>query len=184
MSANEQTDGILLDLIRYVINITTVIGSLALVGVLLFIMVARANPESVAVGGEAAAPATVTAAPAGEEPTEVPTPDPEVLAQGEEIFTNQGCGACHTLEGVANGQVGPNLTNVGAIAGERAQAAGLADAEAYIRESIVQPSAFIAPDCPTGPCADPSAMPANFGAALSDEELDTLVQYLLAQTGG
>lgn len=185
MAANEQPDGILLDVIRYSLNIVAVVGGLVLVGSLLFIMVTQANPQSP--GAEQPAQAqtepTATPAPAGEAEA-TPTVSQEVLTRGEEIFQSQGCGACHAIEGVAQGQVGPSLNDMGARADELAQEAGVADGATYVRESIVAPNAYISPECPTGPCTEPSAMPANFDQALSEEQLDTLVQYLLAQTGG
>ncbi|MBS1253034.1 MAG: hypothetical protein MAG451_02079 [Anaerolineales bacterium] len=189
MNANEQPDGILLDLIRYAMNIATVVGGLVLVAGLLVIMVVRANPASgPSPGGEQASQAVPapTEAPAAGEPAEPEAPEapsPGLLALGEEVFVNQGCGACHTIEGVAQGVVGPALTNMGAVAGGRAGEAGVADAEAYVRQSIVEPNAYTVEECPTGACA-PGVMPANFGDVLSEEELDALVEYLLVQEGG
>jgi cytochrome c oxidase subunit II len=83
-------------------------------------------------------------------------------AEGEEIFAAQGCGSCHTLAAAnASGTVGPDLGK-------------LSDTdEAYVRESIVKPSAVVVPDFPDG------VMPADFGDKLSPEELDALVKYLL-----
>ncbi len=189
MSANEQPDGILLDLIRYAVNIAAVVGGLVLVAGLLVIMVVRANPAFGPSPGEeqaaSAAPAA-TEVPAAEGPAEpeaTEAPSPELLALGEELFVNQGCGACHAIEGVAQGVVGPALTNMRAVAEARAGEAGVADAEAYVRQSIVEPNAYRVEECPTGACA-PGVMPANFGDVLSGEELDALVAYLLAQEGG
>ncbi len=51
-------------------------------------------------------------------------------------------------------------------------------AQEYIHQSIVQPNAYIVPECPSGPCA-PNLMPQTFGQTLSPAELDGLVQYLL-----
>jgi len=51
-------------------------------------------------------------------------------------------------------------------------------AEEYIHQSIVQPNAFVVPECPSGPCA-PNLMPATYEQTLSPAELDGLVQYLL-----
>ena len=51
-------------------------------------------------------------------------------------------------------------------------------AKDYIRESILDPNAFIAPDCPDGPCKSPSLMPPNFGDQLTARQLDTLVEFL------
>lgn len=36
------------------------------------------------------------------------------LRAGRDLFVNLGCGACHTVRGVIDGQLGPDLTNVGA----------------------------------------------------------------------
>jgi cytochrome c oxidase subunit II len=36
------------------------------------------------------------------------------LRLGRDLFVSQGCGACHTVRGVANGKLGPDLTQVGA----------------------------------------------------------------------
>ncbi len=36
------------------------------------------------------------------------------LEQGRALFTDQGCGACHTIRGVSESAVGPDLTQVGA----------------------------------------------------------------------
>jgi mono/diheme cytochrome c family protein len=108
-----------------------------------------------------------------------PIPESELVTVGKELFVSQ-CGLCHTIEGVAAGQVGPDLTHIGTVAEERAQAAGVEGAPAYIQLSIVDPNTFIAPDCPTGPCAQ-GVMPNNFAQRLSDDQINALVQYLLEQ---
>lgn len=84
-----------------------------------------------------------------------------------------GCIACHTIPDVpgAVGVVGPNLSNIGVDAATRIDGYS---AEEYIRESLVEPNAFTAPECPTGPCP-PGAMPMLI---LEQSEFDTLVNYL------
>ncbi len=52
--------------------------------------------------------------------------------------------------------------------------AGLA-AEEYIRQSIVNPNAFVVEDFPEG------VMPQNLGETLSSQELDDLIAFLAAQ---
>jgi len=193
LATNDQPNGILLTLIRYTLNIASIVGGLVLTAGLLFILVTRAHPKPAAQAGEApvvqaqAVPTATMPAPTPE-PTEPPAEapaaaGPEVIAMGEELFTSQGCVGCHTIEGLSQGAVGPDLTDIGDEAEELAGEAGVADAAAYIRQSIVEPNAFIAPECPTGPCP-PGVMPQNFGAALSEAQVDALVQYLLAQQGG
>jgi hypothetical protein len=49
------------------------------------------------------------------------------------------------------------------------------NAEAYIRESIVQPNAYIERGY------QPGIMPQNFGQQIAQADLDALVNYLLAQ---
>jgi nitrite reductase (NO-forming)/hydroxylamine reductase len=84
-----------------------------------------------------------------------------------------GCGACHVIPGVPNaaGQVGPNLSNIGAEASNRREGYSAVD---YIHESIAEPLAFAAPDCPTGACVA-GTMPV---IQLEDAEIEILVTYL------
>ena len=53
---------------------------------------------------------------------------------GERIYNRLGCASCHAIQG-AGGIYGPDLSRLGA-----------ARSSAYIRESIVQPSADIPPE--------------------------------------
>jgi len=84
-----------------------------------------------------------------------------------------GCVACHTIPNIpgAVGQVGPNLSRIGVEAANRREGY---TAEAYIRESLLEPSAFTAPECPTGPCP-PGTMPQLF---LDQAEIEVIVKYL------
>lgn len=95
---------------------------------------------------------------------------------GEALFaqtsagTLPGCVTCHSLEpGVA--LVGPSVANVGAEAGSRVS--GLS-AEEYLRQSIVEPNAYVVEGFGEG------IMPAGYGDALSSEQVDDLVAYLLS----
>jgi hypothetical protein len=51
----------------------------------------------------------------------------------------------------------------------------------YVYHSILLPSAFIAPDCPNGPCTGPpSAMPANFALRMTSlQEMADVMAYVL-----
>lgn len=109
-----------------------------------------------------------------------PAGDPEA---GKEVFLNVGgCGACHTIEGVegATGQVGPNLTQIATRAAQVAEKAGVDSAEAYIRQSILDPNAYIAEECPLGPCVA-GTMPQTFKDQLSEKQLNDLVAFLMQQ---
>ncbi len=103
-------------------------------------------------------------------PTRPPLPTADTGGSpGEQVFTRvAGCSACHTIDSVpaARGQVGPNLSHVG----------GELSAQ-EIRQSILDPNAVMASDCPFGPCS-PGVMPQNFAAALTQEQIDDLVNFL------
>ncbi|MSQ26242.1 MAG: c-type cytochrome [Dehalococcoidia bacterium] len=91
-------------------------------------------------------------------------------AAGKAKLATLPCGACHTISGFPGfgGAVGPNLTTVGSVAATRKPGT---DAAAYIRESIVNPAAFIAPNFP-------NAMPP--GLLAEGKDLDNVVAYLLS----
>ena len=94
------------------------------------------------------------------------------------------CKGCHLIAGTsAAGVVGPELTKVGALAAERIAAADYTGkattAEEYIRESILEPNAYLVPDKASYKnAAGESLMAPAIGAALSADELERLVTYL------
>lgn len=108
-----------------------------------------------------------------------PIPEDQLVTVGAELFQKL-CATCHAIEGVATGAVGPDLTRIATTAEERAPEAGVESAEAYILQSIVDPNAYIAPECPSGPCPS-GVMPQAFGKTLSDDQIKALVAYLLEQ---
>jgi nitric oxide reductase subunit C len=86
---------------------------------------------------------------------------------GQQLFTVY-CSSCHATSG--DGViVGPSLAGVATRAEDRV--AGL-DADAYIRQSILEPSAYMVPGFD-------DLMPKTWGQVLSAGELDALVAYLL-----
>jgi mono/diheme cytochrome c family protein len=123
-----------------------------------------------------------TATPAVHEPAG-PTATPRSIAgtDAASIMLDAGCGACHRLNSVGlEGEIGPDLSETADWAGERVSGLSAAD---YIRQSIVAPGAFIAADCPEGPCRD-GIMPANYGDRLTGEQVDAIVAFLLNQGVG
>jgi mono/diheme cytochrome c family protein len=95
-----------------------------------------------------------------------PAAPPDELALGQQVFTDTGCGACHTLGAAeSTGQIGPNLDET-----------LIARDPAFIRESIVDPDASIADGFP------PGTMPQTYGEQLSDEQLTALVTFVSEST--
>jgi mono/diheme cytochrome c family protein len=87
---------------------------------------------------------------------------------GDQIFTAAGCAGCHTLaKANANGNIGPSLDDLAQVAADKP-----GSPEDFVRESILNPDAFIAPGFQRG------VMPA-FEGRLSDQQVDALVKYLL-----
>lgn len=125
-----------------------------------------AQPTALAPLGEIT-PITAEPGDSDDEPaTSDPAPSGSVVAPAKFITT---CGVCHTVAGTdAVGQVGPELTHIGSIASTRT---GL-DAEAYIRQSIEDPAAFLAPGF--GP-----VMPSGLVGTLGDD-FDAVVAYLVS----
>ncbi len=130
---------------------------------------------------------------AKEKPGGIPQPAPGQpttavgLYAGElavQAFQKGSCGACHKIPGVpgAVGTIGPDLSEIGKLAGERIQKGeykGKAKtAEEYLLEAVKEPDAFLAPNCGGAPCQK-GLMPATLVKDLSPEELKAMVAYMV-----
>ncbi|MEM9773425.1 MAG: c-type cytochrome [Chloroflexota bacterium] len=96
----------------------------------------------------------------------------------EKYEITYGCYACHGDPQVTGSNVvGPwagNFKNVRLKRGNIEYTA--AD---YFYESVLLPSKFIAPKCPTGDCSGPpSGMPDNFGLRMTHQDLADVMAYL------
>jgi len=100
----------------------------------------------------------------------ISSPNPSV--SGKAVFTNNGCGACHTLTASGSkGSIGPDLDKLLAYAAQAKQ-----PLEPFVRQSIVAPNAYIQPGFPK------NVMPQTFGSSLTKAQLDALVQYLISSS--
>ncbi len=116
--------------------------------------------------------------------TDAPAPAGGLVAEGQSLFMtpppNVGpqalwCSQCHAIEGLADGLIGPDLTNIGAVAASRKPGTS---AEEYLVESLRNPDGFI----PDGvERATPGLMTLAIVQDLTDEQVDALVAFLLAQ---
>jgi cytochrome c oxidase subunit II len=85
----------------------------------------------------------------------------------KQLFVSNGCDACHTFKPAnSHGTVGPDLDKLS----EFARRAGK-PLEAFIRESIVNPDAYVEPGYPKG------VMPGTF-SSLPKQQIDSLVTFL------
>jgi len=97
------------------------------------------------------------------------TPATEPVARGAQLYRQKSCSSCHEIGG-DGGRIGPPLTHVGTVAGERQP--GTPD-DLYLRESITDPGAYIVPGYP-------DSMSRGLARGLSDADLDALVRYLIS----
>jgi nitric oxide reductase subunit C len=105
-------------------------------------------------------------------------------ARGKQLYARLPCASCHDItQPWPGGEVCPNLGN---IATEAARIVRLPDyrgragnAAGYIRESIVEPNAYLVPGPSYRRADGQSVMPRDFGETLTPAQLDDLVAFLL-----
>ena len=106
--------------------------------------------------------------------------------RGAKLYETLPCASCHDISRPwPGGDICPNLGNIATEAARIVRQGdyhGRAkDAAGYIRESIVDPNAYIVPG-PTYRQADgQSVMPKTFAQTLTAEQLDDLVAFLLSR---
>ncbi len=110
----------------------------------------------------------------------MPTSTPRAVAgeTAEEYILNAGCGSCHKIGSLGEAhKVGPDLSMIGLTAGEKIDGLSAAD---YLRQSILEPNAFIAPDCPNAACLA-NIMPRDYGSRLTPDQIEKIINYLLSE---
>ncbi len=91
---------------------------------------------------------------------------------GKAVFASNGCASCHTLKAAAaTGKIGPDLDKLPAYAKQAGK-----PLEDFVKESIVDPNAYVQPGFPKG------VMPAF--ATLPKDQLDSLVKFLIGSSKG
>lgn len=124
------------------------------------------------IGTAGALPPATTSGPSGKDP----------VALGEALFksVSPACSTCHSLLPGAN-MAGPTLAGVATRAQQTIASSeykgSAKDVEAYLRESITQPSAYIVPGAMYS-ANGVSFMPNNFGKDLSPDQIAHMAAYL------
>ena len=110
--------------------------------------------------------------------------DEDPVALGEALFrtASPACNACHSIAPGVN-MAGPTLADLRTRAQttiDSREYQGKADSvEAFIRESILEPSAYLHPG-EMYSADGVSFMPTSYGQSLTEEQIDHLVQYLMS----
>ena len=107
-------------------------------------------------------------------------------ARGSKLYETLPCASCHDItKPWPGGAICPNLCNIASEASRvirlREYRGRAKDAAAYIRESIVDPNAYIVPGPNYRQADGQSVMPKNFGETLTPAQLDDLVAFLLTR---
>ncbi len=97
------------------------------------------------------------------------TPATEPVARGRQLYRSMGCANCHEPNLIGQ-RLGPALEHIGTASATRRP--GLS-ADEYIRQSILDPGAYVVPGYQ-------DSMPRDLGRDLSPTDLDALVAYLLS----
>ena len=110
---------------------------------------------------------------------ELPVTAPGDAERGAELFAiTYGCSACHgnPETGDPAASIGPDLSDIAVTGDDRIDGY---NASQYVYDSILNPAAYIAPECPNGECAN--AMSTNFGDRMSESPQDMIdmMTYLL-----
>jgi cytochrome c2 len=98
-----------------------------------------------------------------------PSPDP---VSGSQIFITKGCIACHAVSEIseAKGVIGPKLDQLALTASQRIKGQS---AEAYLRDSIEKPAAYLVPGYQ-------NLMTPNLRATMTEPEFEDLIAFLLS----
>ena len=107
-------------------------------------------------------------------------------SRGATLFATRPCASCHDVTRPwPGGEICPNLGNIATeaarIVRSRQYRGKARTAAQYIRESIVDPNAYIVPGASYRTADGQSVMPKDFGTTLSAGEIDDLVAFLLTR---
>ncbi len=139
-------------------------------------------PRPILVTGSMNIPAAPEAAVSAGDTVTQSEPATNPVALGERLFrtATPACNACHSTIPGAN-MAGPSLAGVAARAADVIASPDYSgeatDPEAYIRESITHPSAYLVPGAMYS-AGGTSFMPATYGESLSEAQIAQLAAYL------
>jgi cytochrome c551/c552 len=124
--------------------------------------------------GSTSTPTTTSTPTSSSTPTTTSSGGGGNAAAGKAVFAANGCATCHTFKPAgSNGTIGPDLDTAPAASAKDDNNMALA---AFVKESIVNPDAYIAKGFTKG------LMPTNFGSKLSSSQINDLVAFILSGT--
>ncbi len=135
---------------------------------------APAQTSTIAQSGPTAPPASAVPSSSGD------------AARGAQDFARLPCASCHDVtQPFPGGAICPNLGNIATEAARIVKSpeykGKATDAAGYIRESIVDPNAYIVPGNQYHQPDGQSVMPKNFAQTLTPQQIDDLVAFLMTK---
>jgi cytochrome c oxidase subunit 2 len=106
------------------------------------------------------------------EETNKPPDDP--VAWGEKLYTQYGCRGCHSVDGTLVPNGGPSFKGLFGSSKSFADGSTVVADEAYLKESILNPSAKVVSGFPAG------VMPA-FQGMMKEDQVAALIAFIKAQ---
>jgi cytochrome c2 len=134
---------------------------------------APTEPAATAPPSTATTAPPTTAAPSETAPIEV---TPALVAAGKTLFTDDGCAACHSLNGTAG--AGPSLQGAAGRMVELEDGTTVTADDAYLEQSITEPDAEIVKGFSAGIM---SAAIASHKLATKPDDVRALVAFIKAQ---
>lgn len=104
------------------------------------------------------------------------TPTPALVARGKQLYTSDGCAACHSLTGAAG--AGPTLKGVAGGTTQLANGETVAADDAYLERSITDPGAQVVKGYQPGIM---SAAVAGAHLSAKPDDVRALVAYIKSQ---
>lgn len=96
------------------------------------------------------------------------------IEHGSQLYTQLGCVACHSIDGTKEGKSGPSWRDLYGSKRKLVKSGKVVIADdAYLRESILDPSAKVAEGAVNGDAGMPI-----FAGVLSEEQIQSLVLYM------
>lgn len=107
--------------------------------------------------------------------------EPGDAENGAALYVSYGCAGCHgNVDEPGSNVTGPWLGEIVEVGVTRVEGQTAAQ---YVYTSILDPNAFIAPDCPNGPCVTPSAMAGDFATRISLNSPQDMIDLLAFLVG-
>lgn len=100
----------------------------------------------------------------------------DLVAQGEKLWTADGCAGCHSLDGTTS--VGPTMKGLTGSSVTLVDGSTVTADDAYLAESITDPDAQVVKGYPAGVM---TGAVAAFDLASRPDDVDALVAYIEAQ---